>query len=87
MFIEKKTFVVLSFAAMATLVLTVFSFFACQDNKPKEATQTVVTETQAAVKTDTTRHVHVFACPMHPDITGKEGDKCPKCGMALVHKD
>ncbi len=25
-----------------------------------------------------------FTCPMHPEITGKEGDKCSKCGMALV---
>lgn len=25
-----------------------------------------------------------FACPMHPEITGKEGDKCSKCGMTLV---
>lgn len=25
-----------------------------------------------------------YACPMHPEITGKEGDKCSKCGMALV---
>jgi len=22
-------------------------------------------------------------CPMHPEITGKEGDKCSKCGMTL----
>ena len=26
---------------------------------------------------------HVYACPMHPEITGKEGDKCSKCGMDL----
>ncbi len=26
----------------------------------------------------------IFACSMHPEITGKEGDKCSKCGMALV---
>ncbi|MCF6240902.1 MAG: hypothetical protein L3J74_06100 [Bacteroidales bacterium] len=25
-----------------------------------------------------------YACPMHPEVTGKEGDKCSKCGMALV---
>ena len=25
-----------------------------------------------------------FACSMHPDVTGKDGDKCSKCGMALV---
>lgn len=31
----------------------------------------------------------VYACPMHPEITGKEGDKCSKCGMKLepVKKD
>jgi hypothetical protein len=25
-----------------------------------------------------------FACPMHPEVTGKEGDKCHKCGMKLT---
>ena len=25
----------------------------------------------------------VYACPMHPDVTGKEGDTCNQCGMAL----
>lgn len=24
-----------------------------------------------------------YACPMHPEITGKAGDKCSKCGMDL----
>lgn len=24
-----------------------------------------------------------YACPMHPEITGKQGDKCSKCGMEL----
>ena len=23
------------------------------------------------------------ACPMHPEVTGKVGDTCPKCGMKL----
>lgn len=27
-----------------------------------------------------------YACPMHPDITGKEGDTCSKCGMKLEAK-
>ena len=26
----------------------------------------------------------VYSCPMHPNMTGKKGDKCPTCGMALV---
>ena len=25
-----------------------------------------------------------YACPMHPEVTGNAGDKCPKCGMNLV---
>lgn len=32
-------------------------------------------------------HHHVYACPMHPEVTGKEGDTCPKCGMPLEHAD
>jgi len=25
-----------------------------------------------------------YACPMHPKVTGKKGDDCSKCGMALT---
>ena len=25
-----------------------------------------------------------YACPMHTEITGKEGDRCTKCGMLLT---
>ena len=25
-----------------------------------------------------------FSCPMHPGVTGKEGDKCSECGMFLT---
>jgi putative membrane protein len=25
----------------------------------------------------------LWVCPMHPDVTGKSGDKCPECGMKL----
>jgi hypothetical protein len=24
-----------------------------------------------------------YACPMHPEVTGKEGEECSKCGMKL----
>jgi len=32
-------------------------------------------------------HEHTYSCPMHPEVTGHEGEMCPKCGMALVHND
>lgn len=28
-------------------------------------------------------HDSAYACPMHPEVKGNKGDKCPKCGMAL----
>jgi hypothetical protein len=28
-------------------------------------------------------HEHTYACSMHPEVTGKEGEECSKCGMKL----
>jgi len=28
-----------------------------------------------------------YACPMHPEITGKKGDHCSKCQMALTESE
>lgn len=42
---------------------------------------------QDNTKQKTDMHEHVYACPMHPDVKGKEGDKCSKCGMLLEHMD
>jgi len=42
----------------------------------------------APAKPDVAGHHHngmTYSCPMHPAVTsGKSGDRCPKCGMALV---
>mgnify|MGYP006164244691 CR=1 FL=1 len=27
-----------------------------------------------------------YACPMHPEVTGKKGDSCSKCGMDLTEE-
>lgn len=28
-----------------------------------------------------------YVCPMHPKVTGKQGDKCSQCGMDLTNKE
>jgi predicted RNA-binding Zn-ribbon protein involved in translation (DUF1610 family) len=60
---------ILSFT-LALLLSASFTFTAC-GNHQKPATPT-------AASASTT-----YACPMHPEITGKAGDKCTKCGMDL----
>ena len=74
------------------MALAFTSFIACNSDASKQnqkgETKAATPETNAAVKTDTMQHVHTYVCPMHPEVTStKEDEKCPKCGMALVHKD
>lgn len=57
----------------------------------KKADQMEESEHQHAEGDSTSQHEDMpmdstqmaYACPMHPEITGKEGDKCSKCGMKL----
>ena len=51
----------------------IIAFTACNTK------QTAETET-----TSTEQSNQLYACPMHPDITGKKGDNCSKCGMELT---
>lgn len=58
------------------------TFSSCSSNSSN-------TTNQDSTKTTSEKHSgeHTFACPMHAEVTGKEGDSCPKCGMKLVHND
>jgi hypothetical protein len=65
----------------ALIAITIIALSSC-NNSQKTEKETV---------TDSTGHhhsgEHVYACPMHPEVTGKEGDECSKCGMPLEHND
>jgi hypothetical protein len=73
------------------LIIALFmtSFIACKTDASKTETKAaapVATETKVEVKIDSTS-LATYVCPMDADITShKEGDKCSKCGMALVLK-
>jgi hypothetical protein len=68
---------VLKMSMGAFALSSVLLFAACGETKDEKTT----TETTAG------EHAHTYACPMHPEVTGKEGDTCPKCGMKLEHND
>lgn len=38
---------------------------------------------EKAGKKDTTQHVALYSCPMHPDVKMDKPGKCPQCGMTL----
>jgi hypothetical protein len=53
---------------LVTLLLST-SLISCNSNKTEE---TAVSDEQQ------------YACPMDPDVVGKKGEKCTKCGMELT---
>ncbi len=77
----KKQFITTTamFAIAASLFLA-----SCNNNSNKESSTAKTEEHEHA---EGEHHEHIYACPMHPDVTGKEGDKCTKCGMVLEHMD
>lgn len=75
---------ILTFAILISgLFITSQVITGCGGNKDQADDKTERdTTAQTDMKMDTTQTV--YACPMHPEVTGKEGEKCSKCGMALV---
>ena len=61
---------------------TIALFTACNNNTAETKNTIDSPKTEVAHSAE-----HVFACPMHPEVIGKEGDTCPKCGMKLEHND
>ncbi len=77
-----------------TLVALSTSFFisSCNNSdKTESTTETTAVNTTSTADADGHDHEHsgehTYACPMHPEVTGKEGEMCPKCGMKLEHND
>lgn len=64
----------------ALIISSSLVFTACSGNTSNKHSMSDSTHTEAG-------HHHTYACPMHPDVTGKEGDTCPKCGMKLEPTD
>lgn len=66
------------------LMLLTVGLIACNNAKPDGNTTETSIGTEEHGGED---HVHTYACPMHPEIQGHEGEKCSICGMPLEHMD
>ena len=58
-----------------SIIIMAVTLTAC-NQKAKQVEESKVEKTVAS--TD------LYACSMHPEVTGKKGDKCSKCGMELT---
>jgi len=74
-----KKYFIITLVAIAPVAF----FTACNNNSSKETNSV----TKDSANKEESHEEHVYACPMHPEVTGKEGDTCSKCGMKLEHKD
>lgn len=66
---------ILTIAVLFTALLT-----ACNSNSGEAKKTDESNDTQIMNAADSNK---LYACPMHPEITGKKGEKCSKCGMEL----
>jgi hypothetical protein len=62
---------------IVVLLIMTLGLVSCNQKSNEKASET---------KAETEDTTHVYACPMHPEITGKKGDTCSKCGMELTEK-
>lgn len=69
--------------AMCAIAASLF-LASCNNSSNKE---TATAKTEEHEHAEGEHHEHIFACPMHPDVQGHDGEKCSKCGMALEHMD
>ena len=74
----KKTIL---FMAVVVAVATT----ACSSNENKTTEQTTIsTDTTPTPPPPPPVPLAVYACSMHPEVTGQKGEKCPKCGKELT---
>lgn len=71
-----------NFKQVALIAVLISFIISCNNNSNGK-----ITSVDSTTTTSVDNHEHRFACPMHPEVIGKEGDNCPKCGMKLEHSD
>ena len=74
------------------LSITILSMVACNSKSNTTDNNSQIdpatTQSPAAAVADSSKVeapvAELYACPMHPEIQGKKGEECSKCGMALT---
>jgi hypothetical protein len=62
-------------------VILIALVYASCETTPKEP---AAASTETNVATPPVNEMLTYCCSMHPEVTGKKGDKCSKCSMELT---
>ena len=73
--------------SLTTLTLLIFIagtvlFTSCGNNKKAEGQEQTEQDADDTDGKDADKNM-AYVCPMHPEVTGTEGDTCSKCNMKL----
>jgi len=76
---------ILRTTTVISMMIATISFVGCGGSDHQEGEHHGMDGEHHQMEADSTAHhmEHNYTCPMHPEVTGKEGDKCSKCGMEL----
>ncbi len=70
------------------MVVMVLILVACNQKNNEENQEVDLIESDTTTMNSSSENQETkemaYACPMHPEVTGKLGDNCPKCGMDLT---
>lgn len=78
----KNTLLIIGTIIAFTAGATVFT--SCGSNTSSEDESTEQSDMEMDSEHSETMAEATHVCPMHPEITGLEGDTCSKCGMDLT---
>ncbi len=58
-----------------SIIVMALVLVSCNQKNKETTTNSEATETTTA---------QLYSCPMHPEVHGKKGETCSKCGMELT---
>lgn len=61
-------------------------FLACGASAPGEGRNAGALDSTGIHNAEPATKQAAYDCPMHPEVTGKKGDTCSKCGMDLEER-
>lgn len=69
--------------AIAVMGLITFNMQSCKSAPSEDKSEETTVIEDNSMETTVSDEAS-YACPMHPEITGVQGDKCSMCGMDLT---